>query len=659
MKKEILLLSLPFLLFGCAENESTIPSSKAESETPFSSSAEKESNEGQATRSELLEFDAPNFQTKKIASKEEVTSDDLFSLGNRIEISLTISDVELEKLQSDYQTGYKSEVYRLADSFVLSLTNFGNTFTWKMQNVGIRQKGNTSRKDVLLNGEINTENHYKLCFNEEFTDPERYPSSFIEEIGNKKNGESYENRTLLDLDGLDIKWNRNEDGTHIKEVYSSYLYKAGGLIAQRVGLANFSLVQKDNANKACSFGLCTIYEPAKKQLVKKAFQSNGNYLNAPSWKEEKKGVYGVEDANYGDLYKCTWGVGEGSSDIGSPMTPSSLSGKKVGVGNVSGSYIPAYERKTNADTEYDDVLIKEAFSAFSSADYDKIEEHADLEHLSKIAAVNYFIGNPDDFRYNYNNYMIYFRRTDKKMILIPIDNDRVLGITKGMNFENGNTESKPYSRTTFAGEQKNPLLLNTILSSKDNPCKRDYANILKALLSSRWSEPNTFNTYLEIAKKSYPEHSFTNANENMSIEDYLNKKKKTIESSLSAGASEKGSGDTTIYDNLYLVGNFNDWGNYSDSDLPKYKFDYLGEYAYSITAEIAKSLDDDTLQFKVNGGKQDYSTIDWSFDEDLTKLKKEKAGNAKLKNVKKGDRISIKFNTNTLISEIKNLTSQN
>ena len=664
MKKSICLLALFGLLAGCyspkqSDSSEFIPSSSENSseisESSEVSSVQDSSSESlKETREEVLKFNDPSYETRKIESIDDVTSDDLFNLGNRVDVTISISDEELKKLQADYETGYKSEIYRVADSVTIRLTNYGTPYTWEFKNVGIRQKGNTSRENILVNGEINVTNHYKLCFDETFDDPERYSASFIEEMEEKMNGESYEDRTFLDLDGLDFKWNRNSDATHIKEVYASYLYKAGGLIAQRVGLSNLTFIQEDQGNKEYSFGLCTLYEPAKKQLIKKAFQNNENYLNAPSWKEEKKGPYGVSGANYGDLYKCTWGVGEGFSNTGASMSLDSWSSKAFGVGNVSGSYIPAYERKTNTDAEYEDGLIRETIIAFSEPGETNVERYIDSEYLAKICAVNYFIGNPDDFRYNYNNYMLYFRRTDGKMILIPIDNDRVFGITKGMNFENGNTESKPYSKSTFAGEQKNPLLLKTILSSADNQCKKDYTSALKSLVYTPWAKAETFNKYMGIAKATYSDYEFGASNENMSMEKYLNKKIATINSALGTDAptDNEEESDQTVYDNLYLVGNFNDWGNYPDSDLEKYKFLYCENYTYSITVEIEKSLDDDTLQFKINGGKQDWSVIDWSFNEDLTKLKKEKAGNAILKNVKKGDSVQIRFNTNTLDSEV-------
>jgi len=646
MKKFIFVLALSALLTSCGTQITP-------DDNTNNNNNNNQDNDDKNNNEKLLNFNAPNYETRKINSIDEVTSDDLFNIGNTVDISISISDEELNKLQDDYETGYKNDTYHVADSVTINLTNYEQTFTWNFNNVGIRQKGNTSRKDILKNGEINTKNHFKLSFDETFDDVEKYSTSFIEEMKTKMDGEDYSEREFLGLDGLDFKWNRNEDTTYIKEIYCSYIYKAGGIIAQRIGLSTLSMIQKDNDNKSYSFGLCTMYEPAKKQLIKKSFQDNDKYLNAPTWKEEKKGTFGIENVNYGDLYKCTWGVGEGSSNTGSSLTSGSISNKKIGIANISGSYIPTYERKTNTDiTTYTDTQLKNAVNTFENLTYSDIEKIVDLEYLSKLSAINYIIGNPDDYRYNYNNYMIYFRRVDGKMMIIPIDNDRVLGITKGMNFENGNTSSKPFSTSTFAGNQINPLLLKTILSSDSNKSKTNYVDVIKSLLSSDWSKPSTFDQYMNKAMNSYTNYTFNTSNENMSFKDYINKKTNTVNKELSTNFDVEDTKDTTIYDNLYIVGNFNDRGNYSDEDKTKYKFNYLENYNYSITIDIEKELSNNTLEFKINGGKQDYSTIDWSFDSELTTLIKDKSNNAKLNNVYKGDSIKIDINTNTLVTNV-------
>jgi len=372
MKKFIFVLALSALLTSCGTQITP-------DDNTNNNNNNNQDNDDKNNNEKLLNFNAPNYETRKINSIDEVTSDDLFNIGNTVDISISISDEELNKLQDDYETGYKNDTYHVADSVTINLTNYEQTFTWNFNNVGIRQKGNTSRKDILKNGEINTKNHFKLSFDETFDDVEKYSTSFIEEMKTKMDGEDYSEREFLGLDGLDFKWNRNEDTTYIKEIYCSYIYKAGGIIAQRIGLSTLSMIQKDNDNKSYSFGLCTMYEPAKKQLIKKSFQDNDKYLNAPTWKEEKKGTFGIENVNYGDLYKCTWGVGEGSSNTGSSLTSGSISNKKIGIANISGSYIPTYERKTNTDiTTYTDTQLKNAVNTFENLTYSDIEKIVDL-----------------------------------------------------------------------------------------------------------------------------------------------------------------------------------------------------------------------------------------------------------------------------------------
>ena len=208
----------------------------------------------------------PNFETRRINSIDEVTMADFFNLGNRVDIKVSISNSELKKLQSDYETGKKTEIYRLASKVVIILTNYGNQYKWEFENVGIRQKGNTSRQNIINgDGKINM-NHYKLSFDETFDDPLMYDSAFI----SKNENQLYKDREFLGMTGLDFKWNKNHDQTHIREIYANYLYIASGVIAQHSGLSTFSLIETDKNNKETSMGLCTVYEPATKSLIKRS-----------------------------------------------------------------------------------------------------------------------------------------------------------------------------------------------------------------------------------------------------------------------------------------------------------------------------------------------------------------------------------------------------
>ena len=403
----------------------------------------------------------PIFETRKIYNISDVTMDDFFNLGNRIEVKITVSDEELSKLQTDYETGHKSDIYRLASKVVIKLTNYNNTFTWEFENVGIRQKGNTSRKSIYNgDGSLNL-NHYKLSFDETFDDPERYDSKFINKYGN----EEYKDREFLGMSGLDFKWNKNEDSTHIREIYASYMYRASGILSQHIGLSTLSIIESNKSNKETSMGLCTVFEPASKSFIKRSLKSDDSYVNMSDWSEEKLGEYGLEGKSYGDLYKCIYGA---------DLTNNSLYNGSIGVGNISGSYVPLYDRKTHKDDEYDDAVLKAAINAISSGDYDRISQYVDLEYLAISEAVGFVVGNPDSMRYNDNNFMIYMRRTDGKMVFIPIDNDRCFGITKDWNPKDANMNLSMLDRKDSTGDNTIKLLLDTVLAKTSNPTQELY-----------------------------------------------------------------------------------------------------------------------------------------------------------------------------------------
>ena len=481
-------------------------------------------------KDEMFVMDQPDFTTRKITTKDDVQFDDLFNLGNKVDVKVYVSDSELNLLANDHKTGYKNQTYHRADKVVISLKNYDNTFTWEYENVGLRQKGNTSRQDIFnSSGGLNL-NHFKLSFDETFDDPELYSQSYINQYGN----EAYGDREFLNsLSGLDFKWNKNYDQTHIKEIYSSYLYQANGIISQHIGLSNFTIVQVDKGNKETSMGLCMLYEPASKSLIKRSLQNeNKTYLNMGTWKEEKKGTFGVPDENYGDYYECGYGVGSGNSSRGSDMSLDSISGSKIGVGNNSGSYIPAYERKTNKDAVYNDDLLRKFIATINNGAYEEIENVIDIDEFAKQEAITYYIGNPDGLRYNYNNYCVYIRRTDGKLIVIPIDNDRCFGITKDWNVRNALKDEAVFSLNDSNGAQRNNLLLKTILSEDNNRAKEVYKNMCLALRNSSWGKSSTFTSLFNIAKATYNEHSFSLTDSNISFDTYINSKNAAIDASI-------------------------------------------------------------------------------------------------------------------------------
>ena len=169
---------------------------------------------------------APDFTTRVIPNQDSVTYDDLFNLGNEVSISIDMEDSELQKLQEDldyYYTDFdgnneadkrKIQLYRHCKSVTITLKNYDNTFSWTIEDVGIRQKGNTSRLwPIIENGKIASLNHFKLSFDETFDD-EAYGVDKVDWSNDPAGYKLRKDREFLGLTGLDLKWNKNYDATY-------------------------------------------------------------------------------------------------------------------------------------------------------------------------------------------------------------------------------------------------------------------------------------------------------------------------------------------------------------------------------------------------------------------------------------------------------------
>ncbi len=467
----------------------------------------------------------PDFAPIIRNSKSQVVYTDLFNLNNKISIDIEIDRSELEQIQEDNYQGAKPEMYRVAKHVSISMVNGDNTFTWDFDNVGIRQKGNTSRQSIFKDDKVNTHNHFKLSFDETFTDTTMYDSLYISKHGN----EDYADREFLGLSGIDFKWNKNYDQTHIKEIYSSHMFRSAGIMYQQVGLSTIKMIYDDN--QVADFGLCNIYEPTSKSIIKRNLSSEQKYVNMPTWKEEKDGTFGVSGKKYGDLYKCTYGRGNGFSGSGADLSVTSTSENRVGVKtDIYGNNIPAYERKTNTDTAYNDGLIKNLSSTLSSNGYAEIDQIVDLKYFAIEEAVAFFVGNPDSFRYNYNNTLLYFRRTDGKMIIMPMDGDRVLGIgkdwDKGTSFCANSYVTPLYRGDVNYNDTHNRLFKKTLFASSENECQKIFKEYIGLIRESEWVKNATFTSLFNIAKATYSIHDFTleACYDNMAFADYISVK---------------------------------------------------------------------------------------------------------------------------------------
>lgn len=583
------------------------------------------------------------------ATYDEVTMEDLFDLHNHIAIQIEVNEAELRKIEEDNAIGTKPEIYRLAKEITITMdTQDGQHFVWTMGNVGIRQKGNTSREAIFVDGYLNAHNHFKLSFDETFEDESIYGAAFVADNAHPENAD----REWLGLSGLDFKWDKNDDQTHLREIYATYLYRAAGIIVQHVGL---STVRMNDT----SFGLCYLFEPASKSLVKRAMQSDVEYVNMSTWKAEKKGTYGVAGANYGDMYKVSYGYGSGYAYHGADMTIESINGERVGVKtDIYGNDLPAYERKTNKTTAYDDDLLKALVATVNNGSYDAIAQVVDLEYLAIEEAVAFFVGNPDSMRYNYNNYELYIRRTDGKMIIIPIDNDRAFGVGNtwegGLHFVYDSARTAYDKKDVSGADNRNQLLLKTILSASDNECKCLYTAYLQALCESAWLDAATFAAYYNIARQTYQADAVFNLSNgaNVSFADFVALKKESV----AASSSEENASETKPAinaDNLYVVGTFNNWGDYDSAELSAYKLEKTADpnvYAVRFVVEYNNGAD---VKIKLNDGFNRYNVNDFTLRgalSDLTLVPKESS--FRIEGATIGSVITVRVNVQTLSASI-------
>ena len=563
-----------------------------------------------------IEIEKPNFDVPKRNTKDEVTYSDLFNLGNQVSISIEMEDSELNKLQKDYEsfveTKYKPEIYRHCKKVTITLKNYDHTFTWEFLDVGIRQKGNTSRGPILYDGKIASLNHFKLSFDETFDDA-LYGDERVDWSGKTREYNERKNREFLGLSGLDLRWNKNFDSSHLREIYASYMYQASGLISQYMGLSIFNIKQIDQ-NIDYKMGVYFIYEPASKSMIKRHLTDKKIY-NFGTWDEEKNGSFGVPNSKYGDLYKCMW-----SSDL----SYDKMVGDFVGV-ETKDHYV-YYDRKTNKDAIYDDILLKKCGTAVSEGNYKDISNYLDVEYFAKTEAVSWLLGNPDDFRNDMNNTMVYARRLDGKLITIPIDNDRVLGITKDWNPDLYALSTRDIFNLSRAGYNESEVSLiyrKTILAEKNNHSKEMYLNHIKALATSDWVLSSTFEKYYFMARKNYNAYidcafpylsvkfSLTDNINQYNFKEYINRKLSLVDLSLELEDITKEEetkdlptylGMEGYYGSLYIAGDMNEWkGKY-------YKMTYLGNGIYTITFE--PRLYRKRLYLKIYDGYSWY--INWS-----------------------------------------------
>ena len=535
-----------------------------------------------------------NYTSSVVYSKGSTQEDDfinLFSADVKVELRLDISNEQLSLLQSDYEKyssfGSKSPIYRKANLHVKMTLPDGSVKERFIEEVGVRMKGNTSRTS-FYNSHDGMYNliHLKVSFGETF-DKEEYYGSSAKVWTNSDARKERKNRTFATLEKIDLRWNKEDDATYIREIYSYDVYREMGVLAPHANLASVDM----GGNH---LGVFTVYEPVDDIFLEK---------NLP------------ENLLGGDLYKCGWGMNGGASFS---------SNCSIGIEDEDEGLFYAYDLKTNKKTSNHEAL-KNFITQINKSGLNKarIAELMDIDNFIAFAAVSWFLGNPDDLRNNYNNYYLYFTPEGKAMF-IPYDYDRTLGISHDWNpTGHGMTKDDPLTSDMGAGgKQNNNVYLKTVV--KGGYYVEEYKECLSVIASSNLFSNARFTDRYEKAKKLYtgltePSKDFHNdgghhtyfdinitaspsdGNGNISYSDYIELKLETLHKLIGSGKKdEEQSGNTGNQDNngnqgnnggnetyevedYYIRADFNNWSN---DDKYKMKSDDGGK-TYTFTVSVS------------------------------------------------------------------------
>ena len=342
--------------------------------------------------------------------------------------------------------------------------------------VGLRMKGNFSRTEF-----INHDGMFEQLIN--------LKVSFA---SNNANDIRHPNQPFLGMQRLDLKWNRNFDHTHVRQVFAHKLFHDYLPLVSQATLGGIKFIQTgvSEVHRQQYLGMYTITEPVDQSFLVRRF--------------------GTGPASQGNLYKVLYSP-TGPADflrtnaITSNGTSHIQTGNKIGVENNPLDYHPTYDLKTNTRVpNFSDMvnLIGElnASSDVNSFAYrQRIEAIVDIPSFIMMEAIAYFIGNPDDFRNNYNNLYIYFSPTNGKAYFIPYDLDRGFGShgnwdpTLQNQFGPSLTRVTPFQDHLLKSQNNprmNPLHRLTVFQTAYSGYRQMYVQALATIYQSHWLTAN-------------------------------------------------------------------------------------------------------------------------------------------------------------------------
>ncbi len=461
-----LLIAVLFLLTACAIQET--PSQPSDTDGDNISTDDPIGGTGDSDEEQYEFGDAVTMKNdsfyKNFTAEEKQLYYDLWNENTTVAVKMDISGYELDKINEAYvdyrNTGNstKADTYRKCN-----LTIVVNGTSYYYEDVGVRMRGNTSRREFCTNGNIYAPVHFRFSFNETFDGEEYADGAWGADIRTDWTDEdardARDDRTFATMKKIYYKWNKNYDQTYIRELYANRMFLANGVLAPHITLTQIAIKQD---GKMQNFGVGNLYETIDKAFIKRNFD------------KQTRG---------GDLYKCSWAV-----------SPANLNAKEsYGVETPTQRF--NYSLKTNDDRTAADYNHHKDLLAFldilqkdkNASDFcTALESVLDMDYFTRYEAVNYLLGNPDCIRNNSNNYYLYFT-PQGKAYFIPYDYDRCLGANMDWNPSgNSMTQYTPFQTTGSQGDITNPLYTKTVLDGGITKYQDMLAAAINKVLDGKW-----------------------------------------------------------------------------------------------------------------------------------------------------------------------------
>ncbi|MCQ2086713.1 MAG: CotH kinase family protein [Bacilli bacterium] len=413
-----------------------------------------------------------------------------------------------------------------------------NDKEYTYEEVGVRLKGNTSRRTMLnSSGNISQQAHMKVSlkatFDDELYDKDPKVSVFKKTWEDANERKERKDRTLFGMEKFDLKYvTRNSgfgggfggsgsDGCFAREVVAFDMFRKQGMLAPH---ANIVQVTLNNEVSTKTFRYQTI-ECVDKVFLKRHFS-----------KADAKGdLYkcGVQDHWIADFQRRK--TVEELEDENGKAIGGRIANGWIGVEDPYNQYFPSYQLKTNDDLGEDSDFSKMVGLINTLTDClnnkgskEELEKVLDMEQFLEYSAVSYMLGNFDDLRYNTNNSYVYFVPSTGKAVVIAYDYDWSLGLATGKDM----SKVKPFDTYTMSGNISN-LYKATLLNDSDinlslNYSKKDYQDKFLAYMGVALKDKCLDSKYLYSIVDQFKYVGTTFPKERTNVASYMEKKTATI-----------------------------------------------------------------------------------------------------------------------------------